>query len=148
MSHVTERHAVRQARASTPFTVLFGVPAAILGTVSPTLGGIVGGTGQLLSKVTLAPYGRDQEREADERGIALAARAGWIPWASPHRFIALHEEEALAAGDPDRGGFLATHPSSRERVATIQDLARKQGRHPPRPSQGRGTLSSAGSRGW
>ncbi|HTK93805.1 MAG TPA: M48 family metalloprotease [Verrucomicrobiae bacterium] len=136
MSHVTERHAVRQARASTPFTVLFGVPAAILGTVSPTLGGIVGGTGQLLSKVTLAPYSRDQEREADERGIALAARAGWDPMGLAASLHALHEEEALAAGDPDRGGFLATHPSSRERVATIQDLARKQGRASTAPIAG------------
>lgn len=136
MSHVTERHAVRQARASTPFTVLFGVPAAILGTVSPTLGGIVGGTGQLLSKVTLAPYSRDQEREADERGIALAARAGWDPMGLAASLHALHEEEALAGGDPDRVGFLATHPSGRERVATIQDLARRQARAPAAPIAG------------
>src|SRR5689334_7944562 len=36
MAHVLERHAARRAGAATPFTVLFGVPAAILGTVSPT----------------------------------------------------------------------------------------------------------------
>ena len=136
MSHVTERHSARQARATTPFTVLFGVPAAILGTVSPTLGGIVGGTGQLLSKVTLAPYSRDQEREADERGVALAARAGWDPLGLAAALHTLHEEEALAGGDPDRVGFLATHPSSRERVATIRELARKQTRAPAAPIAG------------
>ncbi len=128
MSHVTERHAARQARATTPFNVLFGVPAAILGAVSPTLGGIVGGTGQLLSKVTLAPYSRDQEREADERGVALAARAGWDPLGLGAALHTLHEEEALGGGDPDRVGFLATHPSSRERVASIQELGRKHTR--------------------
>ena len=130
MSHVTERHAVREASKSKPFAVLFGVPAAILGTVSPTLGGIVGGTGQLLSKVTLASYSRDQEREADQLGIALAARAGWDPLGLAGALHTLHAEEALAGGDPDRVGFLATHPSSRERVTTIQELARRQARAP------------------
>ena len=46
MAHVLERHAARRVSAATPFAVIFGVPAAILGTVSPTLGGIVGGTGR------------------------------------------------------------------------------------------------------
>jgi predicted Zn-dependent protease len=136
MSHVTERHHARQAGATTPFAVLFGVPAAILGTVSPTLGGIVGGTGRLLSKVTLAPYSREQEREADDRGIALAARAGWDPVGLAGALRTLHDEEALAGGDPDRVGFLATHPSSRERMATIQELARKQTRAPAAPIAG------------
>lgn len=136
MSHVTERHSARQAGATTPFAVLFGVPAAILGTVSPTLGGIVSGTGRLLSKVTLAPYSRDQEREADERGVALTARAGWDPLGLAGALHTLHEEEALAGGDPGRASFLATHPSSRERVAAIQELARKQTRASTPPIAG------------
>jgi predicted Zn-dependent protease len=79
MAHVLQRHAARRVRAATPFALLFGIPAGILSTVSPTLGGIVGGTGHLASSLALAPYSRDQEREADQVGIALAARAGFDP---------------------------------------------------------------------
>ena len=43
MAHVIERHATSRVGAATPLAILFGVPSGILGTVSPTLGGIVGG---------------------------------------------------------------------------------------------------------
>ncbi len=132
MAHVLERHSARMAGAASPFAVLFGLPAAILGTVSPTLGGIVGGTGRLASGVVLASYSRDQEREADERGIALAARAGWDPAALGTALHTLDAEEALAGGDPDRARFLSSHPSGRERVADIQRIAGAQSR-PARP---------------
>src|SRR5262245_42077298 len=128
MAHVLERHAARRAGAATPFAVLFGVPAAILGTVSPTLGGIVGGTGRLASSAALASYSRDQEREADDRGIALAARAGWDPAALAAFLQTLDREEALSGADPDRPRFLSTHPAGRERVASIQAAARGQAR--------------------
>src|SRR5689334_5844504 len=78
-AHVLEHHAARRVRAATPFAVLFGLPASILGTVSPTLGGIVGGIGGLTSGAVLASYSREQERDADRRGIGLAARAGYNP---------------------------------------------------------------------
>ena len=137
MAHVLERHAARRAGAATPFTVLFGVPAAILGTVSPTLGGFVGGTGRLASGVALASYSRDQEREADDRGIALAARAGWDPAALASFLYTLDRDEALSGGDPDRVRFLSTHPSGRERVARIQASARSQ----PKPARAPETAS-------
>jgi predicted Zn-dependent protease len=137
MAHVLERHAARRVGAATPFAVLFGVPAAILGTVSPTLGGIVGGTGRLASGVALASYSRDQEREADDRGIALAARAGWDPAALATFLHTLDREEALSGADPDRPRFLATHPAGRERVASIQAAARSQPRPAGAPSPGR-----------
>src|SRR6266403_1479778 len=70
MAHVLERHAARRAGAATPFALLFGIPAGILGAVSPALGGIVGGTGELASGMVLASYSRDQERDADQIGRA------------------------------------------------------------------------------
>src|SRR5512134_4060477 len=79
MAHILERHGVSRVRAATPLAVLFGVPSGILGMVSPSLGGIVGGVGRVVSGLTLAPYSREQELEADRIGIALSARAGWDP---------------------------------------------------------------------
>src|SRR5262249_60129168 len=75
MAHILERHAVRRVGAATPFAVLFGVPAAILGTVSPTLGNVVSGTGRLAAGVGLAADSRGQGYAGDARGIGLAARA-------------------------------------------------------------------------
>src|SRR5262245_31233749 len=128
LAHVLERHAGRQARAATPFAVLFGVPAAALGVVSPTLGGIVAGTGRLASSAVLAPYSRDQEREADARGIALAARAGWEPGALGVFLHTLEGEERLGGRDPNRVSFLSTHPSTPERVDHIRATAGAQTR--------------------
>lgn len=126
MAHVLERHAVRRVEAATPFAVLFGVPAAILGTVSPTVGDIVGGTGRLASGAVLASYTRDQEREADDRGSALAARAGWDPRALAGVLHTLEREDALAGKDPSRVRFFASHPSAPERVARIDASAGAQ----------------------
>jgi predicted Zn-dependent protease len=128
MAHVLERHSARAASAATPFAVLFGVPAAILGTVSPTLGGIVGGTGRLASGAVLASYSRDQEHDADTRGIALAARSGWKPEALATFLHTLDGVEALAGGDPNRTGFFSSHPSGPDRIASIHAKARGQSR--------------------
>lgn len=122
MGHVLERHAVRRVTAATPFAILFGVPAGILGKVSPTLGGLVGGTGRLASDLALAPYGRDQEREADQLGMALAARAGWNP-AGLGTFLRTLERGEALSGRSSGPRFLATHPATPERVAAVEASA-------------------------
>ena len=124
MAHVTERHAVKQAGAATPLAVLFGVPGGILGMVSPTLGGIVGGAGRALSGLTLSPYSREQELEADRVGVAFAARAGWDPKALAGLLGTMERAEAAAGGEPRRSSFFATHPSTPDRVANIETVSR------------------------
>jgi predicted Zn-dependent protease len=136
MAHVLERHAARRVGAATPFAVLFGVPAGILGAVSPTLGGIVSGTGELASGAVLASYSRDQERDADQRGIALAAGAGWDPAALAAFLYTVEREEALAGHDPNRPGFFATHPATPERVGNIRKAASSQTRAAAPPIAG------------
>ena len=133
MAHVLERHAARRVGAATPLAVLFGVPALALGAVSPTLGGIVAGTGRLASDALLAPYNRDQEHEADARGIALAARAGWGPGGLGTFLHTLEGEERLGGRDPNRTRFLSTHPSTPERAHRIEAAARAQARGPAAP---------------
>jgi predicted Zn-dependent protease len=112
MAHVIERHATSRVGAATPLAVLFGVPSGILSTVSPTLGGIVGGAGRVVTGLALAPYSREQEREADRVGIALSARAGWDPGALVAFLQTLERAEALAGSESKRSQFFATHPST------------------------------------
>src|SRR5919201_2940839 len=124
MAHVLERHAVKRVGAATPLAVLFGVPSGILGMVSPSLGGIVGGAGRVVSGLALAPYSRDQERAADRVGIALCARAGWNPRALADILASLERAESLGDGASKRqSSFFATHPSTPDRVANIQSTA-------------------------
>jgi predicted Zn-dependent protease len=123
MAHVLERHAVSRVAAATPLAVLFGLPGAILGMVSPGLGGIVGGAGRVVSGLTLAPYSREQELEADRIGITLAAQAGWDPRALAE-FLGTLERAETVAGHASRGSsFFATHPSTPDRVAKIEGMA-------------------------
>jgi len=133
IGHVVARHSVRQLEASTPFSILFGIPSAIVGIVSPALGGIVGGVGKLASGLVLAPYSRDQEREADQIGIQLAAKAGWDPTGLPSMLHTLEREEALAGGDPSRISFFANHPATPERVKDTTASAKTLTRGPGRP---------------
>ena len=104
--------------------------------MSPALGGIVGGTGELASGMVLASYSRDQERDADQRGIALAARAGWDPAGLASFLHTLEREEALAGHDPNRPGFFATHPATPERVGNVRTAARSQTRATAAPFAG------------
>jgi predicted Zn-dependent protease len=136
MAHVVERHAVSRVGAATPLAILFGVPSGILSMVSPSLGGIVGGAGRVVSGLALAPYSREQEREADRVGIALAARAGWDPSALADFLGTLERAEILAGGASRRPSFFATHPSLPDRVAHIETLARSLSPAPASPITG------------
>ena len=124
IGHVVARHSVRQLEAATPFALLFGIPSAVVGVVSPGLGGILGGVGELASGAVLAPYSREQEREADGIGIELAARAGWDPAGLPSMLYTLEREQALAGSDPSRISFFANHPATPERVKDTTAAAR------------------------
>jgi predicted Zn-dependent protease len=136
IAHVVARHAVRRATAASPFALVFGLPAAILGTVSPGLGGIVGGVGKLAGGLVLAPFSRDQEREADQLGMQYAAAAGWDPRGLSASLHTLEREERLAGQDPNRISFFAGHPATPERVATTEQTARTLTRGSGRPVAG------------
>lgn len=133
IGHIVARHSVRQLEASTPFALLFGVPRAIVGVVSPALGGILGGIGNLASGLVLASYSREQERDADRIGIELSARAGWDPAGLPAMLHTLEREQALAGSDPSRISFFANHPTTPERVKDTRAAARILARGPAHP---------------
>lgn len=63
-----------------------------------------------------AAYSRDQEREADALGIELLVRAKFDPKA------AISLQEVLRKYSGDVASFLATHPSSDERIASMKML--------------------------
>lgn len=117
IGHVAARHAVQRLSRAAPLGVITGLGAALTGIVSPLIGNVVGSAGALAQEIVLAPYDREQERQADRLGQELAARAGWDPAAMARILDGLEREERLTHG-PERGSsFLATHPATPERVA-------------------------------
>ena len=65
------------------------------------------------------PNSREAEREADQVGIELAARAGYDPRAA----ISLWEKMAKEGGSPPE--FLSTHPSPENRIERLRALVPK-----------------------
>jgi predicted Zn-dependent protease len=88
---------------------------------------------EALAQRTIASFSRQQELEADQIGIRVAARAGYDPYGAARVLASLGRSAALrsslmgqyaTAGKPD---ILATHPSAPDRVAQAVNAARQIG---------------------
>ncbi len=123
IGHVAARHAVQRATVATPFAILAGLPAALVGRVSQTLGAIVAAPGALAGNVVLAPFGREQELEADQLGVAIAARAGYDPRGLARALATLEREDRLRHGEARKADFFASHPTNPARIKNVTELA-------------------------
>jgi predicted Zn-dependent protease len=125
IGHVAARHSVRQTSVATPLALVFGVPAAIVGSVSRPLGTLVGLPGAIVSGIALSAYGREQEYEADEIGARLAAAAGFRPAALAELLERLEREEALHASGPRPLAFFSSHPRTPDRTKRVREHAER-----------------------
>jgi predicted Zn-dependent protease len=124
IGHVTAHHHARQeARAQNVgiLSALGTVAAAILG--GPEVAQAVGQLGQVAGQGYIASYSRDQEREADDIGQHLAARAGYDPMAMARFLDALGREAEIGQHGSRAPSFLDSHPSTPERVGTARSRA-------------------------
>lgn len=87
--------------------------------------GLVGALGQLAMVAGMFAFSRDQEREADQIGVALMRQAGYDPAEAPKIWgNLLLESKARPDGDPGRSSpMFASHPSHDERQETLKQLA-------------------------
>jgi predicted Zn-dependent protease len=137
IGHVAARHSVQQMSRAAPIGILTGIGALATGIVSPFLGDVIGGVGATANALVLAPYGRDQEREADRVGAELAAKAGYDPAALASSLHTLEREDKLSNADAaSRGSFFATHPPLPERVSNVEIQAAGLARGKPDPVAG------------
>ena len=124
--HVAARHTVRSANvavATSPLRIATGIAGVAAGVLAPSVGEGIMGLGETATEAFLAPYGRSQEREADDVGIELAARSGYDPTGLPRILRALERDEALHRDGPPRQSFFDTHPATPERVREMQERA-------------------------
>ena len=119
IAHVTQRHIaerlVTQLGLSTVVGLALGKNPGLLGQLAAQ----VAGTGALLK------FTRDQESEADARGLPYMVAAGFDPNGMPRFFKKLQKNEG-----PGALVFLSDHPLPSDRIEALQ--ARIKGmRNPP-----------------
>jgi len=115
LGHVNARHAARRMTSQVLTMLTVGLGAAVL-LKDERYAPLVLGIGAIGAGALLARYSRENEREADELGMAYMTAAGY----SPQGMIALMD--MLRAMERRKPGALelmfATHPMSEERHRT------------------------------
>ena len=134
IGHVAARHhAQQEARAQEVgvLSALGTLAAAVL--AGPEAAQQIGQLGQIAGAGFLASHSRDQEREADEIGQALAAKGGWNPSGMAEFLSTLERETTLERGEQRYPSFLDTHPATPERVQSAIGRAKSLARAPSNP---------------
>ncbi|RTL53718.1 MAG: Zn-dependent protease [Bradyrhizobiaceae bacterium] len=123
MAHVLAKHAaIREEQAK---------QAVTLARVVNEMGGDPDTNALALakSKLTMASFSRQQEFEADNIGVNIAARANFDPYGAARFLTAMERNAALRAPrsalDPRSQDFLASHPATPERIQNAQASARQ-----------------------
>ena len=122
VGHVTARHSANRAGNS----ILANLGLTVLGIV--TGNEIVSKVGQLGAFAVLQSHSREDEFEADQRGVRYLMRAGFDPHAMSSFLRKLqahsHLEAKIQGVSPNEGfDFFATHPRTSERVKRAIQLA-------------------------
>lgn len=134
VAHVAARHAAQRETRAAGVGLL-----GVLGTIAAAAAGgaeaaeTVGQLGQIAGAGLIASYSREQEREADRVGQALAAQQGWDPTAMASFLRSLERDVALRHKGPHIPSFLDSHPSTPERISNTAARARRLDRGPARP---------------
>jgi len=121
MAHYLRRHTLQQwrtVRNTSTALAFFSLATAAAGV------GFAGSLAQLAALGAIFAYSRDQEREADEIGFEIMAKADYEPVQASQIWGDLLAEDE-AGGKSARSIFFATHPTTTERIATLRNLAAK-----------------------
>jgi predicted Zn-dependent protease len=113
IAHVEERHGVERMRKAVLAEkgAEYGAKEAS-GSVGPEVARLVA---NLFANLALSGYGRAQETESDDMGLAMANTAGYDPHGAVRLFQRL---KALEGGEKASGykNFFASHPPTDKRV--------------------------------
>jgi len=125
IGHVAARHTVQKISKQGPFAVVFGIASGLTGMVSPFVGNVIGGVGDLTQGLLFSPYSRSQENEADRVGQEMAAKAGWEPAALSSFLSTLEREVELMSKEQRKPSFFDSHPATPDRVKKTAEHAKE-----------------------
>lgn len=121
IGHFQRRHSLqiwRDIRSKSDSLVFFRMLTAAART------GFAGDLAQLAALASIYAFSRDNEREADDVGLELIAKAGYNPHEAARIWEGLLKEQAASPkGKPSI--FFATHPPTEERIATLKTRAQQ-----------------------
>jgi len=118
IGHVTHRHSAERITQQQLYGLGLGVASVFSQTVRRYGDLAQQGLGLLFLK-----YSRDDERQADELGVAYATGAGYDPREVPATYATLKRVSDQAG--QRLPGFLSTHPDPGDREVTTAELARQ-----------------------
>lgn len=118
MGHYLQRHSIEALRSLKDRSALNAVMSMF---------GLPGLIGQVINNASMFGFSRDQERQADRIGLTLMRGAGYDTREASKVWQNLQKElDAVHGGDPSKQSVLfATHPSSAERMETLNALSVK-----------------------
>jgi len=116
VGHASSRHAAKQVAKARLFQIL-GLGILGAAAVSPNTRDLVGAwsifSNELFTQILLG-YGRENELEADEKGMRYAFQAGYDPRCMAQFLRYLRTKEQLSGANFQ--GFYLTHPETAERI--------------------------------
>ena len=118
IGHVTHRHTAERITQQQLYGLGLGVVSAFSGTVRRYGDLAQQGLGLLFLK-----YSRDDERQADELGVAYATGAGYDPREIPSTYAMLKRVSEQAG--QRLPSYLSTHPDPGDREVTTAELAKQ-----------------------
>lgn len=123
--HVTERHSVKQMRSNI-LPSLIELPGNLVGgIVNENLGNLINAPISAGNDLLLSGYSRGHETESDEKGIALAAKAGYAPHQMANILERLNSAVELSTQQKQQKSYFDSHPYTPDRVAHINHLVQK-----------------------
>ncbi|MDH4328057.1 MAG: M48 family metalloprotease [Nitrospira sp.] len=125
IGHVAARHSVQTISKRGPFALIFGAASGLAGLVSPLVGNIIGGIGEVTQGIIFSPYSRSQENEADRVGQKMTAQSGWDPAGLSRLLISLDHEVRLHQEAQRKPSFFDTHPPTPDRAEKTAAYAKK-----------------------
>jgi predicted Zn-dependent protease len=132
VAHVAARHGADRLTHGMVARWGLGLLGALLGNSGGATTAQAAAT--LLTGGVFLKFSRDEEREADEIGVAILTKAGWDRRGMVEMFELLRRE---AGRDPSSvESFLSSHPAPQDRIAGLARVAaRKGGRRDSREFQ-------------
>ncbi|MBM7036982.1 M48 family metallopeptidase [Vibrio ulleungensis] len=124
ISHVTQRHSVKQMQSSV-VPGLLEVPGNIVGVVSSDLGDLINAPISTSNQLFLAGYSRSHETEADTLGATLAAKAGYKPAAMGDVLTRMNTSIEYITEESIEKSYFDSHPYTPERVENLNQMKGK-----------------------